>query len=289
MRLTKILLRSLAATVAWAAALPALAIDGVVLIDQNKALSGSVTPGDAPGFPVTITAAGSYRLSGNLLLPNANATAIEVTAAAVTIDLNGFAITSWVNCTYTPNLRFSEVDCGLGGTGVGVYAAATSDTVVQNGTIRGMGLAAVWLGLDGVVQDLQVYSNAGGSAHDAGAIITQAGTVRRNNVRGNGGIGIEIKDRGLISDNFVVNNTIGIRTGGASLVTGNSVVFNMQYGLQCDADSLATAAPVGYSNNVISMNGINHAGPLNNSRFGSCLNLGQNNCDGRCVLSIPEL
>jgi hypothetical protein len=27
--------------------LPALAVDGVILIDQNKALAGNVTPGDA--------------------------------------------------------------------------------------------------------------------------------------------------------------------------------------------------------------------------------------------------
>ena len=47
-------------------AFDALAVDGVTLIDQNKALAGSVTPGDTPGFPVTISQPGSYRLSGNL-------------------------------------------------------------------------------------------------------------------------------------------------------------------------------------------------------------------------------
>ena len=43
------------------------AADGVVGIDQNSALAGSVTPGDAPGFPVTISQSGSYRLTGNLI------------------------------------------------------------------------------------------------------------------------------------------------------------------------------------------------------------------------------
>ncbi len=41
---------------------PAGAVDGVVLIDQNRALAGNVTPGDTPGFPVTISLSGSYRL-----------------------------------------------------------------------------------------------------------------------------------------------------------------------------------------------------------------------------------
>ena len=46
---------------------PALAASGgEVLISQDQAISGSVTPGDAPGFPVTLSASGRYRLAGNL-------------------------------------------------------------------------------------------------------------------------------------------------------------------------------------------------------------------------------
>ena len=56
---------------------PAFAVDGVVLIDQNHALAGNVTPGDTPGFPVTISQPGSYRLTGNLIVPDANTTAIQ--------------------------------------------------------------------------------------------------------------------------------------------------------------------------------------------------------------------
>ena len=33
----------------------ALAVDGVIEIDQDKALAGSVTSSDTPGFPVTRT------------------------------------------------------------------------------------------------------------------------------------------------------------------------------------------------------------------------------------------
>jgi hypothetical protein len=65
------------------------AVDGVVLIDQNRALAGNVTPGDTPGFPVSITLPGSYRLSGNLTAP-AGSNGIEISADDVTIDLNGF-------------------------------------------------------------------------------------------------------------------------------------------------------------------------------------------------------
>ena len=45
------------------------AVDGVVLLDQNRAWAGSATPGDTPGFPITLSQPGSYRLSGNLTVP----------------------------------------------------------------------------------------------------------------------------------------------------------------------------------------------------------------------------
>ena len=45
---------------------PAGAVDGVIEINQAKALAGGVTPSDTPGFPVSIDTAGSYRLTGNL-------------------------------------------------------------------------------------------------------------------------------------------------------------------------------------------------------------------------------
>src|SRR5438270_1570559 len=78
------------------------AVDGVVLIDQNRALAGNVTPGDAPGFPVTISVPGSYRLSGNLMVPDAHTSAISITADHVTIDLNGFSIIGPTVCTGRP-------------------------------------------------------------------------------------------------------------------------------------------------------------------------------------------
>ena len=63
---------------------------GVVLITQAKALAGDVTPGDAPGFPVSITRPGSYRLTSNLRSPSS--LAIEIAADNVSLNLNGFSI-----------------------------------------------------------------------------------------------------------------------------------------------------------------------------------------------------
>ena len=42
--------------------------DAVVLIDQTRVMAGNITPGDAPGFPATISRSGSYRLASNLVI-----------------------------------------------------------------------------------------------------------------------------------------------------------------------------------------------------------------------------
>src|SRR5687768_10451353 len=61
------------------------AVDGVVLIDQNRALAGNVTPGDAPVFPVTLSVRGSYRLSSSLIVP-AETDGIVIAADGVSVD-----------------------------------------------------------------------------------------------------------------------------------------------------------------------------------------------------------
>src|SRR5207248_9135104 len=116
-----------------AIACPAYAVDGVVLINQSNALAGNVTPGDAPGFPVTISVSGSYRLSSNLTVPDANTTAIQITADDVTIDLNGLSIIRPTVCSGGP-VTF----CSPTGSGIGVDSL-NSDITVLNGNGRGMG------------------------------------------------------------------------------------------------------------------------------------------------------
>src|SRR5438552_13182415 len=124
-------------------AFPLYAVDGVVLINQSAALAGNITPGDAPGFPVTISVSGSYRLSGNLTVPDANTTAILITAEDVAIDLNGFSIIGPAVCAGFPFVT----SCSPTGTGRGVDQGISgpSSTTVVNGSIRGMGSDGILL------------------------------------------------------------------------------------------------------------------------------------------------
>src|SRR5438552_8329198 len=118
--------------VVTALAIPMYAVDGVVLINQSTALAGNVTPGDAPGFPVTISVSGSYKLSGNLTVPDADTTAIRITAEDVTVDLNGFSIIGPTVCLGFPVTSSSRIGFGAD------IASDRSNTTVLNGTIRGM-------------------------------------------------------------------------------------------------------------------------------------------------------
>lgn len=102
-------------------AMPAVAVDGVVLIDQNRAMVGNVTPGDLPGFPVSINLPGSYRLSGNLTVP-AGIDGIQIGADDITLDLNGFRL----------------VTAGGGATAI-LDSGNHSRLAVSNGTLSGFG------------------------------------------------------------------------------------------------------------------------------------------------------
>jgi hypothetical protein len=181
------------------------AVDGVILIDQSHALAGNVTPGDTPGFPVTISQPGSYRLSGNLSVPDANTTAIEITADFVNLDLNGFSILGPVVCTSSPAI------CPAAGQGFGIHADRGSGqsgprgTRVFGGAIRGMGSTGIFItGPGSSVEKVVADSNAEGGILIAGDVFQSTATenggnfgifatiVRECYVTDNHGIGIEL-------------------------------------------------------------------------------------------------
>jgi hypothetical protein len=202
----------------------AYAVDGVVLIDQSHALAGSITPGDAPGFPVTISQRGSYRLSGNLVVPDANTTAIQIAADHVSLDLNGFSIIGPVACTGSPAV------CPTGGQGVGISSGAPETLSsprgirVFNGGVRGMGSFGIGIfGAGSIVERVTVDSNAGG-----GIIIN--GTVLESAANLNGPFGIFATIvRGSIADDNTGNGIVMDAIGGVAI--GNVASFNGQNGI----------------------------------------------------------
>lgn len=248
------------------AASPSRAIDGMTLIDQNKALAGNVTPGDTAGFPVSITRSGSYRLSSDLIVPNADTTAIDVTTAAgsVTIDLNGFSISGPVVCTGSSaanpptSCTPTPTDPNIFGPGSGIRAAPSTALTIRNGTIRGMGRNGIFVfnapqtriegmtivenGAEGIFAGLATVDNNLVEGNLKNGILFNQGIVRGNNVGRNGGDGI-------------------VSTGIGGIVTGNNLHRNGGVGLRNPANSPYSfnnfdnnfggfVAPPGAGNNV---------------------------------------
>ena len=217
----------------------ASAVDGVVLIDQNRVFTGSVTPGDAPGFPVTISLRGSYRLSSNLTVPDANTDAIVVSASDVTIDLNGFSIVGPVVCS---GGDFNQPPLSCTGTGSGRGINGFSHLTVTNGTVRGMGGIGVLAGENCRIDKVHVISNgATGMSTLNGCVLTdnvamrngdngifnQRGTLIGNTAVANADAGITCTNTCQISKSSVsFNGGPGIASGGGSVIANSSATFN---------------------------------------------------------------
>jgi len=138
---------------------PAFASDGVVEINQAKALAGGVTASDAPGFPVTIDAGGSYKLTGSLTNLNADVNTIELKASLTTLDLNGFTVSGPTTCSMTA----SGVMCSGSGPGNAIegFTGCPFGNVVKNGTIYGAPDTGVRLCVTSRVEDVQVIGANG--------------------------------------------------------------------------------------------------------------------------------
>jgi hypothetical protein len=239
----------------------------VVLIDQTHALAGNITPGDAPGFPVTISQPGSYRLTGNLTVPDANTTAIVITADYVDLDLNGFGIIGPVLCNSSPAV------CPASTQGIGIESGngqtpGPKATRIFNGSVHGMGSSGLQLlGEGSTVEKVAADSNAAGGMIVNGNVFESVGDlngsfgifaiiVRDSSAHDNHGIGIQLDgsggvgignvasfngSHGISAPNATVINNTAVRNGGfgisaicPSSIVGNSIINNTQGSIQTD-------------------------------------------------------
>jgi Right handed beta helix region len=212
--------------------------DGVVLINQAAALAGGITPGDTPGFPVTISRAGTYRLTSNLVVDDPTQDAILVTVYKVTLDLNGFTIK------------------GPGtGTGIGIHGApihgfpSSSDAVVSNGYVTKMGSHGIQFDSGIRIEGVHSFGNGGEGIH-----VSNGNIILNNTVNDNVSNGIHIGNASTVIGNVVaVNGGDGIKEGyigdpaTGSLVKDNMITRNIGLGLDLAADS-------GYAGNVLTSN-----------------------------------
>ena len=154
-------------------------------------------------LPVTITASGSYYLTGNLSVTDPAAHGITVNADNVSIDLMGFSIT------------------GPGtGSGSGLYMDGRSTVTIQNGTIRAFGNSGILennlTGHAHLVADIRSLENGGAGIRLNG----KSHLVRHCVTTNNGNYGIDIGD---VSN---PHSTVG------STMTGNTSSHNGGHGIR---------------------------------------------------------
>jgi parallel beta-helix repeat protein len=229
------------------------AVDGVIEINQAKALAGGVTAGDSPGFPVTITGPGSYRLTSNLDTgggsPGAIATGIAV-AGDITIDLNGFTIDGGSSASngiqlsdgdnweirngtvrgFVNGIQQSSVSDGhrvvgiraIGNTSSGIALANGSGHLVKDCLALDNGGDGIRVGMDSTVTGSTAFNNSGD-----GIDVSSGSRVTGNVANGNGVDGIEASGDSVLIGNTADDNTGGTVDGGSQMGTnvcnGNSI------------------------------------------------------------------
>lgn len=130
------------------------------LISHTKAINGNVSPGDSPGYPITLSAAGAYKLTSNLIVP-AGTAGISITAKHVTLDLNGFSISGGGSCDQNWQLLVTCTQPFHDGSGaVGIHVPAYFATV-RNGSVRGFAGDGMLVNRSTTIEAMHVSENAG--------------------------------------------------------------------------------------------------------------------------------
>jgi hypothetical protein len=230
------MVRTLTTLALLALAAPALASDGRGEIDQACALAGCFT-NDSPGFPVNVVS-GSYVLTSDLVVPDANTTAI-IGTSDVTIDLNGFSIVGPTSCTGAP------AACTNTGSGKGINASAR--LTVRNGAIRRMGDDAITTSTGLVAENLLIAENGGDgiAASDRGHQIlhcrifqnggsgismyygnSEGSLIQGNTLYGNGSYGAQLVGATVLDNAATYNGDEGLYLANGSLTHGNRAAQN---------------------------------------------------------------
>jgi hypothetical protein len=223
---------SLAAALGALLPAPAAASDGVIEIDQARALAGGVTGSDTAGFPVTLDTPGSYVLTSNLFVPAA-AGGVVVTAEHVTLDLGGFLIEGAVGSlgagVQGGNLvrvhGGSVRRFGAGGVVVGAYSRA--DEIHADGNWAG-----IVAGGSSIVSNSTLRQNVYGVSVGSGAIV-EGCIVAQNQYDG-----ITLSPAASVRHSFVSGNqSRGVVASGGALIQENAVGGNLGRGIQVGAMS----------------------------------------------------
>ncbi len=135
----------------------AFAIDGVTLINQSTVLAMG-------GFPYSIAQSGSYKLTGNLVVPSLFS-GIVISVSDVTLDLNGFTITG-----------ASQGFAGMPSTALIKTVGAVHGVTVRNGVLHGVNTSqeiSFASATASLLENLRIYDETGGNMSFFGSSVVR--------------------------------------------------------------------------------------------------------------------
>ena len=270
----------LLATASVIAAAPLVASDGRIEINQAKALAGGVTAGDTPGFPVTITAPGSYLLTGNLDVRNLtnpqNVTAIEFVEGSqgATLDLGGFSLLG-------PNHGCGFFCTPTVGSGKGIWIDLNFISVA-NGTISGFGASGVEADQrsGGTFERLVVLSSGEHGIRSGGHRVLACEATF------NGQIGFFLNYAIVQNSRAAANKSKGFAASN-SIIEGSSAIGNASFGFSVEGGALLRSyAAENFNKGGLECNAVFATEVSTNNFFDTadlpagCVAVGPNLCNG---------
>lgn len=208
-----------------------------IAINATAAAAGGVTPGDAPGFPVTLSQPGAYKLTGNLILTatDPNSIVIHVTSANVDLDLNGFTIKSYNTCPNT-SVQFSSPgnSCKNGKIFDPLVRIEAPFARIHGGYVEGSLGDGIFIASlpskpgGSVIEDMHITNNRGYgiSSVDDGAAVRDV----HSTLNGLGGI-IVARDSVLHNVRVSRNNGSGVEAGSGALIEQVTSTYNELHGV----------------------------------------------------------
>lgn len=214
-------------------------------------------------LPVTISTAGSYYFAKNLQFTETSGTAIKIASSNVTLDLNGFALSSTAGVTsyaifVDDNLNNIAIKNGSvsGNTTVAVSGTAPNQTWTQNaaGFSHGIYATATSGNRNLILTNLQVsgcryagiyvdycnISNSSSSSNGGTGIAADHGCITHTNAFLNGGTGISAARSSVSGSGAASNKYTGIAASQGS-ITNSSASDNGGIGILASFGSVTNS------------------------------------------------
>lgn len=202
----------------------ALSVLGIFLVSGDVSAVGNNASVAEAKFQLTVSEPGTYRLSEDVVVTDANTTAIEINVDNVTIDMNGFSIRGPGTCTPPP------VSCAPRGTGNGIHAVTRGNIVVKNGGIYGMGNVGIYLETNSVhIDNMRLSGNSNGG------IVVFGGVINNSVIVDNGGDGIAGLDILLQKSIIRGNEQFGFKAYAKSTYVNNTFIGNNNNAVQVNS------------------------------------------------------